>query len=223
MSAAHERIPACEVHVPAGAAAGVPVLVLLHGRGADRHDLFGLRAHVPRGWAVLAPDAPFPAAPWGYGPGRAWYRYLHDNVPEAASFSASLAALDGLLERLGELLGREPGEVALGGFSQGGTMSVGHALSRPGLVRHVLNFSGFLPDHPEVAATAERVDRTRFFWGHGEQDPAIPHALAVSGRAALMAAGAELEARDYAIGHWIDAAELAAAMAWLGADAGPPR
>jgi phospholipase/carboxylesterase len=210
-----EPVPECEVHVPQGAGEEVPVLVLLHGRGADRTDLFGLRQHLPGEWALVAPDAPFAAAPWGYGPGRAWYRYLGGTTPEPDSFRRSLASLDGLVDALPALLGRQTGAVALGGFSQGGTMSVGYALSRPGRVARVLNFSGFLPDHPDVRPSPATVRGTRFFWGHGLEDPAIPFPLGAAGRAALQAAGADLEARDYSIGHWIDPRELADAVDWL--------
>lgn len=211
----NEKWPDLEVHVPAGAAAGVPVLILLHGRGADRSDLFALRHHLPAAWAVIAPDAPFPAAPWGYGPGRAWYRYLGRNRPEEESFSRSLAALDELLEAVPRVIGVKPGPLALGGFSQGGTVSVGYALSRPGRVPHILNFSGFLADHPEVSPTPATTSGSRFFWGHGTGDPAIPFELAVEGRALLNQAGADLEARDYPMGHGIDPRELADAVAWL--------
>ncbi|CAN5617596.1 alpha/beta hydrolase [soil metagenome] len=204
-----------ELHVPADSTDGVPVIILLHGRGADRKDLFGLRAHMPADWAVIAPDAPFPGAPWGYGPGRAWYRYTGRNRPDPDSFSESLRALDTLLDALPGIVGHEPGSVVLGGFSQGGTVSLAHALSRPGRVQHIVNFSGFLADHPDVAATAATVGSTRIFWGHGTSDPAIPFALAVEGRGLLNAAGADLDAHDYDIGHSIDPQELADMVGWL--------
>jgi phospholipase/carboxylesterase len=210
-----EEVLAHELYVPAGAGDGVPVVVLLHGRGAGRGDLFSLQRSLPQEWAVVAPNAPFPAAPWGYGPGRAWYRYMGRNRPEPESFSESLARVDELLLALPGVLGVEPGPVALGGFSQGGTTSVAHALTRPGRVRSVLNFSGFLADHPDVRASQQTVDGTRFFWGHGTGDTSIPFALAVEGRRELRAAGADLESRDYPIGHWIDPEELADAVAWL--------
>jgi phospholipase/carboxylesterase len=82
-------------------------------------------------------------------------------------------------------------------------------------VQHVINFSGFLPDHPDVRATADTVRGTRFFWGHGTGDPAIPFTLALEGRAALAAATADLETRDFDIGHWIDPVELSDMVAWL--------
>ena len=204
-----------ELYVPAGAPDGVPVLILLHGRGADRTDLFGLRRALPSDWAVVAPDAPFPGAPWGYGPGRAWYQFLGRNRPEPESFLRSLASIDELVAGLPDVIGRKPGHVALGGFSQGGTVSLAYALTRPGAVRHVINFSGFLADHPDVHATTETVQGTRFFWGHGTGDPAIPFELAIEGREQLRAAGADLTAHDYAIGHWIDEDELRTMISWL--------
>ncbi|HEV2736197.1 MAG TPA: hypothetical protein VGV85_15215, partial [Longimicrobiaceae bacterium] len=77
-------------------------------------------------------------------------------------------------------------------------------------------FSGFLADHPTVSATPATVKGTRIFWGHGTDDPQIPIGLAVEGRAALRAAGADLEARDYRMGHSIEAEELADAVRWAG-------
>jgi phospholipase/carboxylesterase len=205
----------CEVYVPAHAADGVSVLVLMHGRGADRTDLFSLRHRLPADWAIVAPDAPFPAAPWGYGPGRAWYRYLGGTRPEEQSFADSLNAIDELLDDLPAILGVRPGAIALGGFSQGGTMSLGYALTRPGRVPHIVNLSGFLAEHPLIEATPAAVKDARFFWGHGTADPAIPFAYAVAGRDALRAAGADLETRDYPMGHGIDPRELEDLVAWL--------
>lgn len=194
---------------------GAPLLVLMHGRGADKGDLAGLRPHLPAGAILVLPQAPFPGAPWGYGPGWAWYRFLGRDRPEPESFQTSQRALAELLTVLPGLLPVRPGELVLGGFSQGGTMALGHALSRPGAVPRVVNLSGFLADHPSVRATPQTVRGTRIFWGHGVHDPAIPFELAEEGRAALRAAGAELEARDYPIGHWISPEELDALVEWL--------
>jgi phospholipase/carboxylesterase len=202
-------------HVPDGAADGALTIVLLHGRGSDERDLMGLRGALPSDAVVVAPRAPFPGAPWGYGPGWAWYRYIGGATPDPESFEEGQRALAELLEGLQEELPVKPGKVVLGGFSQGGTMSIGYALRNPGAIPMVMNFSGFLPDHPTVAATTRTVEGTDFFWGHGRQDPAIPFALAVAGRRTLEAAGARLEARDYDIGHWISPDEIGDAAGWI--------
>jgi phospholipase/carboxylesterase len=194
---------------------GAPVVVLMHGRGADPSDLVGLRSWLPDRTALVLPRAPFSAVEWGYGPGWAWYRYEGDDRPEAQTFRAAQSALDELLEGLPDSLGYRPGPIVVGGFSQGGTMGLGCALRRPGELVGVLNFSGFLPDHPDVPVTPDSVRGTRIFWGHGTADPAIPFGLAERGRRALAEVGADLEAHDYPMGHSISPEEMEHAAAWL--------
>lgn len=206
------------IQVPDEVADGAPLLVLLHGRGSSRHDLAALHPHLPPGVILVTPEAPFPGAPWGYGPGSAWYRFISEGLPDEATLTASLDALDVLLDALPGELPVRPGSLALGGFSQGGTTSVAYALTRPGRVARVINLSGFVPIHPAVRVTPESVAGTRFFWGHGTADPAIPFALAVRGRGELEAAGADLAAFDYSMGHGISAAELRDLRDWLTAD-----
>lgn len=204
-----------EVHGPRHGAGNAPVIVLLHGRGADEKDLVELRALLPGNAVLVTPRAPFPGEPWGYGGGYAWYDYLERDRPEPESFEESQRELRRFLERLPELLELRPSPLVLGGFSQGGTMSLGYALRHPGAVPIVVNLSGFLPDHPTVSVKPDAVAATRFFWGHGVHDPAIPFELAQQGRIALASAGADLEARDFPIGHWIDRAEMDALVEWL--------
>ncbi len=203
--------------VPDGARDGAPLLVLLHGRGTDRFDLLDLAPHLAPDAVTVTAQAPHPGEPWGYGPGWAWYRYLGDDVPDPDSFQASQDALAAFLAELPGRLPVRTGPVVLGGFSQGGTMSLGYALRNPGAVPLVMCLSGFLPRHPTVRATPQSVAGTRFFWGHGTMDPAIPFAMGQDGRAALRAAGAALDARDYPMGHGISPDEARDIRAWIAA------
>lgn len=200
--------------LPDNARDGMPVLVLLHGRGSHRGDLQALRAHLPAGWALVTPQAPHPGHPWGYGPGWAWYRYVEEDRVDGPTLDSSMGELTAFLAALPELLGVQPGRIALGGFSQGGTMSLAWALRNPARV-DVLNLSGFLIDAPTVPSDGPAVKAARVFWGHGRRDPAIPHALAEKGRKRLRDNGATLVTRDYEIGHWIAPEEIGDAMAFL--------
>ena len=202
--------------IPEDAGDHTPVVLLMHGRGADYDDLVPLGRAFPDDVALVFPRAPHPGSPWGYGPGRAWYRYEGGDRPEADSFRTSQAELDELIDGLPDLLGFQPGAVVPGGFSQGGTMAIGWALRHPGSAAGVLNFSGFVPSHPDIEVTPDSVAGTRFWWGHGTQDPAVVYdPLAVRGRAALRDADADLQARDYPMGHSITPEELEDAVSWL--------
>lgn len=204
-----------DIHVPQNVADGTPVVVLLHGRGSHKGDLMGLQPGLPPEAIVVTPQAPFSGAAWGYGGGWAWYRYLGGTTPEPETFLAGQAELEAFLAALPGLLPVRPGPVVLGGFSQGATSGLAYALRHPGTLAGVLVLSGFLADHPSVAASPETVGGTPVFWGHGLEDPMIAHATGAAGRAALRAAGATLEARDYPIGHWIEPGEVADVTAWL--------
>ncbi len=191
------------------------VLLLLHGRGSNEDDLLGLRPWLGETRTLVTPRAPFPGPPWGYGSGWAWYRYLHDDLMEEETLDQSLAAIDGFVDALPDHLGFEPGRIVLGGFSQGGTTSLAWALTRPGRVAGVLNLSGFLAGVPGVQEALSNAPDLPVFWGHGQADPAIPFALAVKGRGALQAAGADLTTFDHPSGHTITPDEVQAIRQFL--------
>jgi len=193
-----------------------PVIVLLHGRGSDERDLFPLGRMLHPDATTVSVRAPFDAAPWGYGPGFAWYKFLGGTTPESTSFAQGQDALAAFIDALPATLGRENPTLILGGFSQGGTSSLAFMMRNPGRVRGVLVFSGFLADHPTVAVTPERVRGTPIFWGHGTADPAVPFIAAETGWKVLHDAGATIETHTYrGMSHTISEEELRDAATWL--------
>jgi phospholipase/carboxylesterase len=214
-SSSASRILEFDVSPASGAIDSTTVVVLLHGRGSDKHDLQGLRPQLPADWTLVTPRAPFPGEPWGYGKGYAWYRYIDEDRVEADTLMASLSLLDEFLAALPRVTGVTPRRIVLGGFSQGGTTSLSYAVTRPGAVAAVLNFSGFLPAAIQVDETGANPPSTPIFWGHGLGDPAIPIGLAERGRNRLRRAKAQLLTRDFSIGHWIVPEEVEAAVAMV--------
>lgn len=201
-------------HFPENAKDGSPLVILLHGRGSTEDDLLGLARLLPDDTLLVTPRAPFPATPWGYGPGWAWYQYLHEDRVVEETLVQSLKALDSFMELIDQALPVRAGRRVLGGFSQGGTTSLSWALTRPGRIDGVANLSGFLVSSPLVPVTELSVAGLSVFWGHGEQDPMIPFSLAERGRRRLREAGCELEAVNHPGGHQITAEEVAAFRAW---------
>ena len=204
-----------DLSVPDGVSDGATVAVLLHGRGSHKGDLQALGPVLPPDWILITPQAPNPGAEWGYGPGWAWYRYVAEDQVVEETLTASLQALDAFLSELPGTLGFTPGRIVLGGFSQGGTMSVAYATSRPGAVAAALNFSGFVAASLDLPTGEAAAAATPIFWGHGTGDPNIPFELALKGRARLADAGMPLVAMDYPIGHWMVPDELHDAVAMV--------
>jgi predicted esterase len=133
--------------------------------------------------------------------------------------------LENFLEKLPERVEFEPGPLVLGGFSQGGTTSLSYAMTHPGSVEAVVVLSGFLArgghagqggkDLAPGSLAPENLAGTPVFWAHGTQDPAVPFRLALAGWERLQAAGVDLEAREYPIGHWVSPEELEDLGSWL--------
>lgn len=199
---------------PDDAADGGTVAVLLHGRGSHMDDLQSLAPALPSDWTVVTPQAPNHGALWGYGPGWAWYRYRAEDRVVEETLAASLSRVDDLLESLPGIVDFTPGRVVIGGFSQGGTTSLAYALTHPGRVAAVWNFSGFLAAH--VDPSEHGASAPPIYWGHGLADPAIPFQIAERGRARLATAGIPFQAGDYPIGHWIVPEEIEAAVSIVG-------
>ncbi|MEO5826245.1 MAG: alpha/beta hydrolase-fold protein [Gemmatimonadales bacterium] len=192
-----------------------PVIVLLHGRGSDERDLFPLGRELHPTATVVSVRAPFPGAPWGYGGGWAWYRFMGGTAPEPESFAGGQEALDAFIRTdLPTKLGFVPRQLVVGGFSQGGTSALGFALRNPGRVAGVMVFSGFLADHPSIDVA--RIGATPVWWGHGTADAAIGFEKAEAGWAALTGAGTALTSvTRTGMGHSIDEVELTSAREWL--------
>jgi phospholipase/carboxylesterase len=183
--------------------AGMPLLVLLHGYGADEHDLFGLVPYLPSGIAVASVAAPL-APPWPM-PGRSWYAIdgLDGRSPEAVTVAA-----EAFLRWLDAAAGDSP-SVALLGFSQGAAVSLQALRLAPERFGAVVALSGYAApgDLPGDETLTEL--RPPVFWGRGTHDDVIPPAL-VDHTAQWLPGHADLSGRVYTgLTHSISEEELA--------------
>lgn len=173
--------------------------MLLHGRGADEHDLFGLLDLLDpeRRLLGIAPGGPLALPPGG----RHWYRLGGIPTPEPETFRSSVALLGELLESLPV----DAGRTLLGGFSQGAVMSWAMALG-PGRPRPagVIALSGFLPRVDGWAPSLGALDGLPVAIAHGTLDPVIPVAFGREARDALVAAGADVLWHESPVPHTID-------------------
>jgi phospholipase/carboxylesterase len=191
---------------PAGGTAQ-GALVLLHGRGADEHDLFPLLDELDPERHL---DGYCPRAPLSLPPGGAhWYVVPRVGFPDRATFDASYREASEWLDSLPH------SRIVLGGFSQGAVMSyalgLGADRARPAAIAA---FSGFIPQVDGWSLDLER-PLPPIAIGHGEYDPVIDVEFARDARDTLLEAGAELLYREYPLPHTLDGRFVADVRDWL--------
>jgi len=210
-------LPLSFLHRPAAADAPQPwLLVLMHGVGSNEQDLFGLAPYVPAGFHVLSLRAPYRMGPNA----NAWFAFSVnpdgsrsiDAPQEAASRALVAQTVDSAARQLGVGADR----VVVGGFSQGGIMSLSLLLTRPALLHGALVLhSRLLPQALAQAAPAEALRGKQLWVSHGLQDNVIPLASALAIRDHAATLPLETVYREYPGMHEIRPAELQGAMAWL--------
>ena len=146
--------------------AGKPLLVLLHGYGANEQDLLSLADMLPGEFAVASLRAPIVS-----GPGYTWFPltasidYTLDAVKDAAAY---------VQDWIDSVKGNHP-SVTLLGFSMGMAMATTLLRQRPADFAAVVGLSGFVVDAgPDPSFRDAELDGTLpMFWGRDQQDPVI--------------------------------------------------
>ncbi len=184
--------------------AGRPLLLLMHGKGSDEHDLAGLVPELPGGWAIASLRALLQD-----GPGWSWF-------PPAGRVGApALEAVDAAVDAVLDWLDTLPPAPLLGtlGFSQGGVMAT-HLLRRaPQRFAFAVNLAGFTVEGDERGDGL--LAGTPVFWGRGDADAVIPPE-AIARTAAWLPAHVDLTARTYpGLAHGVSREELDDVRAFL--------
>jgi len=188
-------------------------LVLLHGRGADEHDLLPLLGVLDprqrlRGITLGAPLALPPG-------GKHWYAVHRVGWPDPATFDPTYGELTAVLD---DELGLDWSQTVIGGFSQGGVMSyaVGLGPGRP-VPAGVLAMSSFIPRFDDDLWTPDFGSRPGLPIAHvhGESDPIIGIEFGCDARERIEEAGLPLSYREFPGGHNVDPRSLDDLASWV--------
>ena len=209
------------VSVPSGKTDGatLPLVIVIHGRGADANDLADLAPMIDDGYRFVFPNAAkaFEPSP-GYALGWSWFDGW---PPEPGSMVASRTKLIALI---GELVQRYPtpsGKIVVAGFSQGGMMALdaGFRAAAPGglpgdqKVAGIVVMSGAIyeADMPDLRAHRE----LPVLLIHGTQDDVIPVLAARRTRHILEEHGLTPEYHELPMGHQVTPESMAVVREFL--------
>lgn len=185
---------------------GMPLLVVLHGRGADMHDLADLAPYIDPGgkYRFLFPNAPRGFEPMpGYSFGKSWFDGW---PPEGDSLQQSREILMRFIDDAQQRFGNDDSTTLLAGFSQGGLMSLDAGFRRPSRLAAIVVMSGALheSDMPDFASRKDQ----KLLIVHGTADEVIPIVAPRRARMVLRNAGLEPEYHEFLMGHHTSAESM---------------
>lgn len=192
-----------------------PLLLLLHGFGADMNDLFGLATFMDERLFVSSVQAPF-ALPFG---GRAWFE-LYFEGGQVSGFNAGQfkQSLQMTLEFVDELIAEhdlDADRVYVCGFSQGSMVGASSVFSEPEKFAGAILMSGRAASEMVVKKNVEKLKDFPILVTHGTLDPVLPIENGRATKEILSRLPVDLEYKEYPMAHEISQESLQDVSRWL--------
>ncbi|HEY8459230.1 MAG TPA: phospholipase [Blastocatellia bacterium] len=198
-----------------GLGARPPLLLLLHGYGANEDDLFSLAPYLDERFMIVSARAPIALQPMSY----AWFNLGFTPQGILIDPEEVESARRTIHKFLGEAIDAydcDRNAVYLMGFSQGAMMSLSVALTYPGSAAGVVAMSGrVLPQTLQLITDRDALTGLPIFIAHGLRDPLIPISQGRDARAKLSELPVDLTYREYDMAHEISYESLKDAAEWL--------
>ncbi|MBV8805747.1 MAG: carboxylesterase, partial [Sinobacteraceae bacterium] len=201
----------------------IGAVIWLHGLGADGHDFAPIVPQLvspdERALRFVFPHAPIrPVTLNGGMAMRAWYdivsldRRAHQ---DEAGIRASGAIVDELIRRENQR-GIPTQRIVLGGFSQGGAISLFAGPRYPEKLAGIMGLSCYMLLEDLLPAERTRVNfQTPVFLAHGTQDPVVDIQRGTEAKQLLEAGGYPVEWHTYPMPHSVCPQEAEDIAAWL--------
>lgn len=190
--------------------AGWPLVVLVHGRGASMYDLAGLAPVLDDSGYVYA----FPNGPYSFaGMGFSWVANQPGVDPVPANQPSVSELFEGFMAEVIEATGVQPGNIVLGGFSQGGGVTLRYGLPRPETFKGLMVLSGAFRDSDQMELPTDRSQPILVV--HGTRDPVLDIEMGRQTNAYLEGAGYPLTYKEYPMQHEITADVIRDIIPWL--------
>jgi len=195
---------------PAKRGAATPLVVLLHGRGADENDLIDLANDLPQHFAYASVRGPIALPEGGYR----WFEDRGVGRPVPASLQSTVDMLRAWIDSSATAEYDRKRTFVLG-FSQGMMTAAALLLDDPARLAGAVLLSGSIAVDTGTA-TPDRLAGVPVFTAHGSFDGVIPaDRITQSLQYLRERSGADLSEHTYPIDHSISRRELADVAAWL--------
>lgn len=202
-----QTLDAISVSPRSGNAKGL--VVVLHGWGANAQDVAALASYIDLpDYYFLFPNASFPH-PYS-SIGRAWYNFseqfsfINPDLSDWPELQTSRQQLTEWLMSLPDTTGIPLSQTILGGFSQGGAMTLDVGLRLP--IAALMVLSGYV--HAPLSPIPPDRTAPPVLMVHGRQDQVVPLTAAHSAKQQLQSLNIPVQYHELNMGHEIQPAVL---------------
>lgn len=184
-------------------------LLLLHGVGGNESNLTSLAPYLSADLELMVLRGPRQLGPGAF----AWFEVSFTSEGPRINAKQEEESRHRLVSFIDAL---PPLPTAIAGFSQGGIMSAGVALTAPSKVRGFGLLSGrILPELRDQIAPREELSSLSGFVAHGHHDTKLPYFWADQAVALLTEVGVPHQAHSYEMGHEITRTEITDFSYWV--------
>ena len=202
------------VREPKKSSENPPLLILLHGYGSNKEDLFSFAEELPDDLLIISAQAPLSMAFGGY----AWYSInfdaLNGKFSDLKEAKQSLDKIAVFIDEIKKKYNTKPDKTFLLGFSQGAILSYSLSFFYPNKVQHVIALSGYI--NSELIPTDISKDiKTDYYCSHGSVDQVLPVEWARKSKPFLDNLGLQNVYSEYNIGHGVAPQNFYSFKAWI--------
>ena len=190
-----------------------PLILLLHGYGSNKEDLFSFASELPEDFWVISAQAPIDL-PFG---GHAWYSINFDEnenkFSDPVEGKSSVQKINIFLNEVLEELSIDEDKIFMLGFSQGAILSYAYSMTFPNKAKYVLALSGYY--NPDFLINPAESNDTEYFISHGSVDQVIPVEWGKKAPVILDSLGIENSYQEYPVGHGVHPNNFWDLKAWI--------
>ena len=202
------------VREPKKSSENPPLLILLHGYGSNKEDLFSFAEELPDDLLIISAQAPLSMAFGGY----AWYSINFDAIngkfSDLKEAKQSLDKIAVFIDEIKKKYNTKPDKTFLLGFSQGAILSYSLSFFYPNKVQHVIALSGYI--NSELLPTDISKDiKTDYYCSHGSVDQVLPVEWARKSKPFLDNLGLQNVYSEYNVGHGVAPQNFYSFKAWI--------
>lgn len=191
-----------------------PLLILLHGYGSNKEDLFSFAEELPDELLIVSAQAP---NNMGFG-SYAWYAINFDaSQGKFSDLIQAKSAIDKIALFIDDIKNKyntNKEKTFLLGFSQGAILSYSISFLHPNKVNHVIALSGYVNKDllPEKLPESNTTD---YYISHGVVDQVIPVAWAKESKSFLDTLNLESVYSEYNVGHGVAPQNFYSFKEWI--------